>query len=474
LNESKSNRFQIRFLGAARQVTGSMHLVQCGGRQVLLDCGLYQGKRSAAYDINHHLPFDPGRIDAVLLSHAHIDHSGNLPTLLRRGFRGKIYATSATRDLAATMLMDSARIQESDVRYVNKIRRSNNEPEFHPLYTQRDAVQTIKAFRVKEYQEPFEVVPGLTVAFFDAGHMLGSVATQLRWQPSDCTLVYSGDLGRYQHPMLRSPEVVPDANYVIMEATYGNRLHNDDQDAQEQLRRVCDRVWQEKGRLLIPAFSVGRTQHIVYLLNQLSEAGQLPPFKVFVDSPMAIDATEVYRQHVECFNEDFIQSMLEQDDRDPLGFRGLYYVRHAEHSKKINSMKEPLIIISASGMLEGGRILHHLAQNIDNPNLTLLFAGFQAQNTLGRRILEGAKSVKIFGREYSVGCQTASLDSLSGHADQTELLRWISQVAAAGDLRQVALTHCEWEPGKALAEKIQAAGLAQVMIPEREDTIDLE
>jgi len=465
---------QVKFFGAAQRVTGSMHLVQFGRFRVLLDCGLYQGKRSEAYDINHHFPFPPQQIDAVILSHAHTDHSGNLPTLVRQGFRGKIYATSATRELAATLMFDSARIQESDLKFVNKLRRKNNEPEFNLLYSQEDVVKTIRSFRIKEYQESFDVVPGLTATFYDAGHMLGSAAIRLHWQETGSTLVFSGDIGRYDDPMLCTPAAVPDANYVIMEATYGDRLHNTEQDAEQQLFEICQATWERQGSILIPAFSIGRTQHIVYLLNQLSEAGRLPPFKVFVDSPMAIDATEVYRSHVECFNEQFIQSMLDQEDRDPLGFRGLYYVRSSEHSKAINNMTEPVIIISASGMLEGGRILHHLKHRIDDPRTTILFTGFQAENTLGRRIRQGAEFVKIFGIEYPVHCQTANLESVSGHADQGELLRWLNAVAEIGNVKKIALTHCELEPAQALAEKIRELGLGPVSIPERGDTMNLE
>jgi metallo-beta-lactamase family protein len=465
---------QVRFYGAAQRVTGSMHFVQCGRFRVLLDCGLFQGKRSEAYDINRHFPFDPAQIDAVVLSHAHTDHSGNLPSLVRQGFRGKIFATSATRELAGTLMFDSARLQEADLKYVNKHRRARGESELHLLYSQEDVVRTIKAFRVKDYEEPFEIVPGLTATFYDAGHMLGSASTRLHWAENNTTLVYSGDIGRYEDPMLRSPAVVPDANYVIMEATYGDRLHRDDHDASEQLESVCRDVWQRGGCLLIPAFSIGRTQHIVYLLNQLSESGKLPPFKVFVDSPMAVDATEVYRTHVECFNDRFIQAILQEEDRDPLGFRDLHYVRSQEHSKAINRLDEPLIIISASGMLEGGRILHHLKQRIDDPKTTILFTGFQAQNTLGRRILEGAEFAKLFGVEYPVHCRTARLESVSGHADQSELLRWLQAVTAAGQVRQVAFTHCELEPAQALAEKCRQAGLPPVMIPEREDVMDME
>ncbi|MBL8891461.1 MAG: MBL fold metallo-hydrolase [Planctomycetaceae bacterium] len=465
---------QVKFLGAAQRVTGSMHLVQCGRFRVLLDCGLFQGKRSEAYDINRKLPFPAAQIDAVILSHAHIDHSGNLPSLVRQGFRGKIYATSATRELSSTLLFDTARLQENDLKYVNKRRRQNQEPEFNPLYREEDVVKTIRAFRVRDYEEPFEVVPGVTATFFNSGHMLGAASVQLSCAETKQTLVFSGDIGRYQDPMLCAPQVVPGANYVIMEATYGDRLHQDDVDAEQQLHELCQNVWKKRGSILIPAFSIGRTQHLVYLLNTLAENDRLPPFKVFVDSPMAVDATEVYRSHVECFNEEFIQSILKEEDRDPLGFRNLYYVRSSEHSKAINQMNEPLIIISASGMLEGGRILHHLKQRIDDPKTTVVFAGYQAENTLGRRILEGAEFVKIFGVEYPVYCQTMRLDSVSGHADQSELIRWAKAVQEAGSIKQIAFTHCELEPAQTLKQEFERNGLPPVLIPARGDYMNME
>lgn len=451
-----------------------MHLVHCGPHRVLLDCGLFQGKRSEAYDINRKFPFPASEIDAVILSHAHVDHSGNLPSLVRQGFRGKIYATSATRELASTLMFDTARLQKNDLRYVNKRRRANKEPDFHPLYAEADVVKTIRAFRVRDYEESFEVLPGLTATFFNSGHMLGAASIRLYCAETKQALVFSGDIGRYQDPMLCAPQVVPDANYVIMEATYGDRLHADEVNAEEQLFELCQNVWKKQGTILIPAFSIGRTQHVVYLLNKLAESNRLPPFKVFVDSPMAVDATEVYRSHVECFNEQFLQSILQEDDRDPLGFRDLYYVRSSEQSKAINGMNDPLIIISASGMMEGGRILHHLKQRIDDPKTTILFSGYQAEHTLGRRIQQGAEFAKIYGVEYPIRCQTMRLDSISGHADQSELLRWINAVRDAGQLKQIALTHCELEPAQTLRQEMEQLGLPPVMIPARGDVMNME
>lgn len=453
-----------------------MHLLHIGGKQVLLDCGLYQGRRSEAFDINRNFCFDAKKIDAVVLSHAHIDHCGNLPSLVRHGFRGRIFATGATRDLCANMLLDSARIQESDVRYVNKRRKEQHQKAFKPLYTQEDAVQAIRQFKSKDYHETFSVIPGVDVTFYDAGHMLGSAAVKLELteegQDPVC-LVFSGDIGRYDKPVLRDPDPIADAQYVIMEATYGDRLHEDDEDTEETLRLICNEVWENKGKLIIPAFSVGRTQYIVYLLNRLAEAGRLPPFKVFVDSPLAIEATEVYRQHIECFDDDFIKDLLSEEDRDPLGFRGLFYTRLAAHSKKINTLDEPIIVVSASGMCEAGRVLHHLKNNIESPNTQILFAGYQAPNTLGRRILDGAKSVNIFGRPYDVNCKVSRLESASGHGDQSELLKWLTMVAESGSLKKIALVHCELDAATVLAERIEHEQIGDVFIPKLGDTMEL-
>lgn len=466
----------VEFCGAAQQVTGSMHLVHFGNKKILLDCGLYQGKRSEAFDTNRNFCFDAKTIDAVVLSHAHIDHCGNLPSLVRRGFRGKIYATPATRDLCANMLMDSARIQESDVRYVNKTRRRNHEKEFKPLYVQEDAVKAIRAFRSISYHDPFTVVPGFEVTFYDAGHMLGSASVKIEMQEGDqapVCLVFSGDIGRFGKPVLRDPELIAGADYVIMEATYGDRLHDDNENTKETLRKICNEVWESNGKLIIPAFSVGRTQFIVYMLNQLAEAGKLPPFKVFVDSPLAIEATDVYRMHLDCFDDEFIRDMTKEEDRDPLGFRGLFYTRSAQHSKQINTLDEPIIVVSASGMCEAGRILHHLKNNIEKPSTKVLFAGYQAPHTLGRRILDGEKEVRIFGETYQVNCQVARLESASGHADQAELLQWLTRVSENGRLKKIALVHCELGPAQVLAERITHEGIAPVLIPNRGDTLEL-
>ncbi len=466
---------QIQFWGAARCVTGSMHLLSVNGHNLLLDCGLYQGKRKEAFERNRNLPFDVREIDAVILSHAHIDHSGNLPSLVKSGFSGTIYATSATRDLDAYMLLDSAHIQESDVAYVNKRRAKKGKRLFEPLYTRRDAMDTLTHFSTVEYGRPFEPVPGVQVQFRDAGHILGSsiVVMDVSENGRKRRLVFSGDLGRRGLPILRNPQVAENVDYVIMESTYGSRSHASTGEAKEVLRQAALKVYDRRGKLIIPSFAVGRTQELAYRLNQLWEEDQLPSIDVFVDSPLAVNVTEVFRLHPECYNEEMLDAMLTETDRDPLGFRNLRYIRGVEDSKRLNELKTPAIIISASGMCEAGRILHHLKNNIDDPRTMVLFVGYQAEHTLGRKILEGQDPVTIFGEEYQLRAQVKRAEGYSAHADRTELLDWAARVGSQGDLKRVFLVHGEDEALTALADGLRAQGVPQVDIPERGQTFEL-
>ena len=376
---------KLEFWGAAQTVTGSMHLVHVGGKKLLLDCGMYQGKRKEAFKRNREIPFKGSEIDAVILSHGHIDHSGNLPSLIASGYKGPIYSTSATRDLAVYLLLDSAKIQKYDVKYVNKKRKKKNQTLFEPLYSQEDAVQTIRQFRTVEYEFEFSPVDGAQCKFHVAGHMLGAAIVELNLQEADrdpVKLVFSGDIGRSEMPILKNPETVDGANYIIMEATYGNRNHEKGGDAKATLLDAAKSTYESGGKLIIPAFSIGRTQEIVYRLNLLWESGELPAMKVFVDSPLAVNATSVFRDHVECYDDETIEQMLSEEDEDPLAFDSLTYIRDANESKLLNQSDEPCIIISASGMCEGGRILHHLKHNITKPNTTIMFTGYQAPHTL--------------------------------------------------------------------------------------------
>jgi metallo-beta-lactamase family protein len=466
---------RIQFWGAAGTVTGSMHLLEVGGRRILLDCGLYQGRRKEAFERNRSLPFAASEIDAVVLSHAHIDHSGNLPSLVRAGFRGCIYSTSATRDLCAYMLIDSAHLQENDVKYVNKRRRKQGKKPFEPLYTKEDAIETLKSFQTIDYDRPFEPFPGVAVRFRDAGHILGSavVMVEASEKGKKSRLVFSGDIGRKGLPILRDPRTFEGADYVIMESTYGDRLHESSGDAKALLRRTVAEVLDAGGVLLIPAFAVGRTQEIVYRLNQLWEARELPPIDVFVDSPLAVNATDVFRVHPECYDDEYLEMMVSDSDRDPLCFDGLKYVRSVEGSRALNTRDKPAVIISASGMCEGGRILHHLKHHATRPESIVLFVSFQAEHTLGRKILNGMSPVRIYGEEYEMTARIRKAEGYSAHADRAGLLRWASRVQEQGDVKHIFLVHGEQQGLSALAAGLEDDGAADVRIPERGQKYDL-
>lgn len=470
---------KVQFWGAAQTVTGSMHLVHYGDKKILLDCGLYQGKRSKAFDKNRELPFDAKSVDAVVLSHAHIDHTGNLPSLVKSGFRGPIYSTSATRDLCAIMLLDSAKIQTNDVKYVNKKRKRKNQKPFKPLYETHDAIETLRMMRTIEYDQTFDVLPGVTARFHFAGHMLGAATVELNLDAEDpreksTRLVFSGDVGRPDMPILKDPTTVPGADYLIMEATYGNRIHPAGGDAKKTLKEAAHHVYNNGGKLIIPAFSVGRTQEIVYRLNQLAESDELPPMKVHVDSPLAVNATDVFREHVECFDDDMVNAILTEDDEDPLLFDKLHYIRSVNQSKALNQSKEPCVIISASGMCEAGRILHHLKNNIEKESTMILFAGYQAPHTLGRILMDRSKDVvKIYGQPYEVKAQVCKLQGSSGHADQQELLDWAEDTAKKGDVKNIALVHCELDSATEFKSKLEQRKLGPVMIPAPGDEMEM-
>jgi metallo-beta-lactamase family protein len=472
---SEEIEMQVQFWGATRTVTGSMHLLSINGHKLLLDCGLCQGKRKEAFETNRNLPFAGSEVDAVILSHAHIDHSGNLPSLVKAGFSGSIYATSATRDLAAYMLLDSAHIQESDVAYVNKRRAEQGKRLFEPLYTSQEATATLSHFVSVEYDHPFEPAPGVRVHFLDAGHILGSamVIVDINENGRQFRLVFSGDLGRKGLPILRDPQVAEGADFLIMESTYGNRLHESTGEAKEILCQTVQATYDRRGKLLIPAFAVGRTQELVYQLDQLVEEGRLPAIDVFVDSPLAVNVTEVFRLHPECYDEEALDAMADESNGNPFGFDRLRYVRSVEESKRLNGLKTPAIIISASGMCEAGRILHHLKNNIEDPRTTVLFVGYQAENTLGRKLLEGQDPVPIFGEEYHVKAQVKRAEGYSAHADRSELLNWAARTQARGQLKRVFVVHGEEESAFALAEGLKEQGVAQVDVPERGQVFEL-
>ncbi len=420
---------KITFYGAARTVTGSQHLIEVNGKRILLDCGLYQGKRSEANHRNRELPFEAASVDVMVLSHAHIDHSGNIPNLVKSGYRGDIISTFATRDLCASMLLDSGHIQEKDVYFVNK-RRKRGEPEVEPIYTQQDAQNSLKYFTTQGYERPRTIAPGVTLTYKDAGHLLGSAFVVLdiedQDEKRDYRLVFSGDLGRKGIPIIRDPQTIDGADYLIMESTYGDRLHPPYEDDSKRMERIIVETYKRGGSIIVPAFAVGRTQQLVYMLHQLARAGDIPHMPVYVDSPLAIDVTAAYRLHPECYDAEIQAFMTSDDSRiDPFGFSDLTYTRSTEESKKLNFLREPAIIIAASGMMEAGRILHHLRNHIEDPRTTVLVVGWQAENTLGRRLVDKAKEVRIFGESYQNRAQVEVLNGFSGHADRDELLAWV-------------------------------------------------
>ena len=464
---------QLTFLGATRTVTGSMHLVEANGARLLLDCGLFQGRRKETYERNLSFPFEPATIDAVILSHAHIDHSGNIPNLVKQGFQGPIWCTSATRDLCAAMLRDSGAIHEQDVAYVNKHRQRQGLPPVEPLYTRQDAEASLPHFVTIGYGRPFAVAPGVRLTFLDAGHILGSAITVLDIEEKGQArrLVFSGDLGRPGLPILRDPEKVRQADVLIMESTYGNRTHESREEAERTLRRVINDTYRRRGKVVIPAFAVGRTQELVYALHRLADAHKIPDLPVFVDSPLAVNVTEIFRLHPECYDEEMREFLNSDHQRDPFGFRRLRYIRNVEDSKALNFRQDSAVIISASGMCEAGRILHHLKNTIGDPANTVLFVGFQAEHTLGRRILDGQERVRIFGEEHLVRADVESIEGYSAHADQGELLGWV-QGFDRQRLRQVFLVHGEEEAALVLAEGVRALGVRDVRVPERGEVGD--
>jgi metallo-beta-lactamase family protein len=462
---------QITFWGAAQTVTGSQHLLSAGDVRVLLDCGLFQGKRADAYAINQHLPFQPAQVDAVLLSHAHIDHCGNIPNLVKNGYKGDIFCTHATRDLATTMMMDSGSIQESDARFLND--RNRNRAPVEPIYTEVDAERAARSFVSRNYERWFDAAPGVRACFYDAGHMLGSssVAIEVRDGASATRVCFSGDLGRAHMPILQDPTPMPEADYLILESTYGGRKHQSIASIDDDLRDTIAMTAKRGGKVVIPAFAVGRTQEIVYRLNTLINAGELPDVPVFVDSPLAVNVTEAFRTHTECYDDEIRATLRNDPDGSAFGFKRLKYVRAVEESKALNHLNGPAVIISASGMCENGRILHHLRHTIEDDRNTILFVSYQAGNTLGRRILDGQRYVKILGDEFTVRAEVRRIEAFSGHADHDDLLAWVEPRARA--LKGVYLVHGEPESMALLADGLRSIGVDNVVMPARGETAAL-
>ena len=454
---------KIRFFGAVRTTTGSMHMVSVGNRRVLLDCGLFQGKRKEAFERNRNLPFDPGTLDACVLSHAHIDHSGNLPTLVRRGYRGPVFTTPATIDLAEIMLRDSAHLQVQDVEYVNQERRRLHKNPFEPLYEQPDVDRLMTQFVPLAYETPREIVPGVTITFHDAGHILGSALTEIhvRENGSAKSILFTGDLGRKGMPILRDPVTVAGAETLITESTYGNRLHDTKENVTERLRDLINEVARRRSKLIIPAFAVGRTQQLLYFLEDLYARREVSDLPVYVDSPLSTRATEVYEHHPECYDQETLDRL--RTSPSPFSFSKLHRISDAEDSKKLNNMPGPLVIIAPSGMCEGGRVLHHLKHGIEDSRNVILFVGYQAENTLGRYLVEGRRDVRILGEEHRVSARIETMEALSGHADRDELLGYFRSMVAS--IRRAYVVHGEIDGSEALAAELRKLGVQEVEVP---------
>jgi len=460
--------------GAAGTVTGSMHLLEHKGKKLLLECGTFQGKRDESYKVNLNFPFDPAEIDAMMLSHAHIDHSGNIPNLVKKGYKGPIYATNATVDLADIMLRDSGHIQESDIKYVNKKRRKQGLPERKPIYTQKDAIAAMPQFRSLWYQEKIEVIPGVFAQFVEAGHILGSAAIILDYQDESGRprrLWFSGDIGRYDVPILRDPVLPSDAHTLIMECTYGDKPHRAMEDAYDEFVDAIKRTVNRGGKVIVPAFAVGRTQNLTYLLTEAIESGDIPDIPVVVDSPLAVNASDLYRKHTECFDDETWQFIAEHRMRG-LDYHNIIFTRSVDESKALNEWNEPMIIISASGMAEGGRILHHLKNNIEDGRNTILIISWQSPNTLGRRLADRERKVNIFGEQYYRKAEVVTIGGLSAHAGQDLLVEYA--LASKDSLEKIILIHGEEKAATALMDKLaEHPELTEPVFAEKGQQFDL-
>ncbi len=462
------SEIRLTFWGAAGRVTGSMHLLEAAGARTLLDAGLFQGHRKESAELNANVPFDPRRIDGIVVSHAHIDHVGRLPLLTNRGFHGPIVVTPATRDLCAVMLPDSAHIQEKDFEYL--VKRDRAAPESQPLYTMRDAVRTQELMVGVPYRRMHHVRKHLTIEYTDAGHILGSASVDVRISdPAPHRLVFSGDIGRSGLPIIRNPD--PPAGPVdtlIIESTYADRDHESVADAEERLGELVRKVAARGGKVLVPSFAVGRTQELVYALNELFQRGKIPRLPIFIDSPLAIDATAVFRVHPEIF--DRTERLI--DANDPIfDFSLVHYTRDVQDSKRLNTLQGPAIIIAASGMAESGRILHHLKNHGGDHRNCILFVGYQGEGTLGRRIQEGAEVVRIFGEETALKAEVQTIGGYSAHADRTELRAWVKKLG--GPVKRAFCVHGEEGALQAMAGILRSEGIPDVRVPKHGESFTL-
>ncbi|TAL48208.1 MAG: MBL fold metallo-hydrolase [Chitinophagaceae bacterium] len=458
---------KIAFHGAARCVTGSKHLLTLkNGKKVLLDCGMFQGMGKDTDALNRNFGFNPEEVEVMILSHAHIDHSGLIPKLVKEGFKGKIFCTPATKDLTSVLLEDSAEIQEDDVKYENKKRAAAGQPYLQPLYRLEDAKKAKDHLVTVDYGNWYDVTDGVQAMYTDAGHIIGSTCVHLKINESgkETHLTFSGDVGRYRDVILKSPQEFPQADFILLESTYGNSLHDEHLTTPDQMLKWIEKAClQKKGKLIVPAFSVGRTQELLYALNQLEMENRLPDLDYFVDSPLSIEATEVVKKYPEYFNKK-IQRVL-QTDNDPFSFKGLKYIKTVEQSKLLNFRNEPCVIISASGMADAGRVKHHISNNIENSRNTILLTGYCEPHSLGGKLIAGAKQVWIYGIEHEVHAEIGAIRSMSAHGDYEDLCQWL----ACQDPKQVIklfLVHGDYEVQQDFRSRLIRKGFDDVEIPE--------
>jgi len=462
---------KITFYGAAKEVTGSKHLIEVDNKKILLDCGMFQGHRLEAEEKNRNLPFSPDSVDVVLLSHAHLDHCGSLPTMYAKGFRGRIISTPATRDIARLIMLDSAHIQETDNEYIAKLKKQK-EPE-PPIYTEYDVEKTLTLFETVNYHQEFEIGEKIKGVFKDAGHILGSSLVKLIIDTGQkkISLGFTGDLGRKEMPILRDSQYLEDLDILISESTYGNRVHESLKEAEGIIKEIIIEGVKRKAKIIVPAFALGRTQLLIYLLHKLIEENEIPKLPIYVDSPLALNITEVFKRHPECYDRETL-SILEKE-KNPFGFGNLEYVRKASDSRKLDYKKGPLMIISSAGMCEGGRVRHHLVNSVENPNNIIIITGFMAKDTLGRKIEEEEEFIKIFDRMYKLRARVVSLPALSAHADSNDLIDFVKK--AGLKLKYIFLVHGEPDQSEPLKEKILSFNNAlQVKIPKFGDSFVID
>jgi metallo-beta-lactamase family protein len=465
---------KVKFCGGVRTVTGSTHLIETSKSKILIDCGLFQGKRDEYYQINSTFTFNPAEINALLVSHAHIDHCGNIPNLVKQGFKNKIYTTEATADLCKIMLLDSAHIQEENIKFLNKINKRRGLPSRDPLYTTEDAEKSLDLFYGQKYNTKFQVTEDISCTFVDAGHILGSAITVINIKLEDkkeTTLVYAVDLGRAKMPLLKDPVILPKGSidYLIIESTYGGRLHGDVEHAADDLAFYINRTVKRGGKVIIPSFALGRSQEIIYYLSELMKGDKIPKLPIYVDSPMAVNVTGVFKKHIECFDEE--SRVMFYHDESPFGIENLHFTSSVEESKKINDDKQPMIIISASGMCEAGRILHHLKNNIEDEKNMILIVGYMAKNTLGRRLVERHPQVKIFGVEHNLRAEVEVINAFSAHADKEDLINYVRK--SDSGLRDIYIVHGDEDQSASLLDSLIRRGYNAHM-PQIDEEVGLD